>query len=237
MLATALRRAAPLAGRQMMAGARPAFARQFAPAACRSFSSSSDMKDKLMASFKQTGADGGAVSIMDESPKEFMMRWLDVFGLLTRFFNRKVWVLEMEPVARAKAVMVTEFERKFALYLWGSTIIFGVFTFWHVWGELNHLHVRPPSPQLHAAENFGHLNVMFDWLCTDDVVRSQCNHCRWIEADCKKMCYDKLRDLGYDATYKNQLEWSSSSRIWKIFLNGGQIEQYNLPKSQSFPYY
>lgn len=102
---------------------------------------------------------------------------------------------------------------------------------------MNHLHVRPPTPQLHAAENIGHLNVMNDWLCTDDVVRSQCNHCRWIEADCKKMCYDKLRELGYDATYKNQLEWSSSTRIWKIFQNGGQIEQFNIPKNQSWPYY
>lgn len=77
---------------------------------------------------------------------------------------------------------------------------------------------------------------MFDYLCIDDVVRSQCNQCRWVETDCKKICYDKLRELGYDATYKNQLEWSSTSRIWKLFQNGGQIVQFNIPKGQSFPY-
>merc|ERR1719399_1321675 len=183
----------------------------------------------MVPKMEQTGADGGAVTIMDESPKEFMLRWLDAFGLLTKFFNRKVWVLEHEPSMRAKTIMKTEWERKFQIYLTGSMWIFAVFTALHVWGEFNHLHVRPPTPQLHAAENMGHLNVMFDWLCTDDVVRSQCNHCRWVEADCKKQCYDKLRELGYDATWKNQLEFSSSQRMWKLILTGGQIEQFNIP--------
>jgi len=98
------------------------------------------------------------------------------------------------------------------------------------------LHVKPPVPQLHAAENIDKRQVAFDQLCTDDLVRFYCNHCRWIDAECKKMCYDKLRELGYDATYKNQMEWSSSTRFWKLVQSGAQLKQFDMPRTQAFPY-
>ena len=68
-------------------------ARQVAPAvSSRSFSSAKDVVKS-----QPVGADGGAVTLMDETPKEFMLRWMDVFGHLTRFFNRKVWVSDTNP--------------------------------------------------------------------------------------------------------------------------------------------
>lgn len=211
----------------------------------RAFSTSSSMSDSLKTMSgaldklpRMQGANQGGdeITLMDESPKEFLLRWCDVFGHLTMFFNRKVWVLMQPPQTRANCVLTTEYERKYMMFQEMVTFIFTVFTLYMFYGEYCHLSVRPPFPQLHAAENYNHMNVMFDYLCIDDVVASQCNQCRWVEADCKKICYDKLRELGYDATYKNQAEWSSTSRIWKLVQNGGCIVQFNTPKTQSFPY-
>merc|ERR1712054_548760 len=139
------------------------------------------------------------------------------------------------PIERAGLVMVTNYEHKYKMGLEILTVLFSVVTFYLAWGEFSHLQVRPPWPQMHAAENYNHMNVMFDYLCIDDVVASQCNQCRWMDGDCKKICYDKLRELGYDATYKNQAEWATTSRIWKVFQNGACIHQYNIPKTQGFP--
>ena len=36
---------------------------------------------------------------------------------------------------------------------------------------------------------------------TNSPPASQCRDCRWLEFECKKICYDKLKDMGYNKLY------------------------------------
>ncbi len=46
-----------------------------------------------------------------ETPKQTILRWLDVTGSLTRTYSRRAWIMESDPDQRAYMFMTTEYER------------------------------------------------------------------------------------------------------------------------------
>lgn len=143
------------------------------------------------------GGAGGAVSVQDETMWQKAMRWSDFTGFWTMWYSRKAFVMDQDPWSRVHAVMLCEFERK--LLLWFSRVMWFCvpFTFWAWYEEMTHLENKPCVPQPAARRDQDCRKLDYAYLLPDPVIQSECKDCRMFEFECKKQCYDRLREIGY----------------------------------------
>ena len=133
-----------------------------------------------------------------ETPKQMVMRWVDVGGLLTRTYSRRAWIMDFDSHARAREVMATEYERwLYNFLLWANLILFPM-SLWYWFGEMTHMSCKPPNPLPEQQWGRGNFKVEYDFLPFTSVVEHHfCKKCRWLEYECKKMCYDEMREVGF----------------------------------------
>jgi hypothetical protein len=132
----------------------------------------------------------------EESLKQKTLRWLDITGFLTRFHSRREWIVDLDPVDRIQALRMTEYERKFKLLRTGISWAIWPIIIYLVLGELSHLNGPVPLP---VQLEFGFVNNQrreFQGTRPMAFYR-RCQHCRPLEQDCKKECFDRIRAAGY----------------------------------------
>merc|ERR1719324_91419 len=122
-------------------------------------------------------------------------RWLDVMGYMTKWHSRRAWILDLDPPQRAASVMVTEYERKLLLWLTWVNFFFMPISLWYWYGQFTHLSSKPPIPVMPEYQYFNNRKREFTWHGTR---WQDCKECRWLEFECKKICFDKLREEGRD---------------------------------------
>lgn len=128
-----------------------------------------------------------------ETFSQKIYRWLDVGGFLTRWYSRRAWILDQDPPQRANTMMVTEYERKLYLWLQWMNLLFFPISLWFWWGQFTHLASKPPAP---LPPEYPYLNARkrdFGFFGGEWQI---CKECRFLEMECKKECWDKLREEG-----------------------------------------
>ncbi|GAW82435.1 hypothetical protein, conserved [Plasmodium gonderi] len=145
-------------------------------------------------------------------------RYLDITGFLTRYNNRKEWILDLEPYSRLTTVMLTEYERKLMIFL-KFHVYFLFVTCLYLWYHAQvHFTMKPPCPKPHA---YGHLDGRkrdFTWHGKLFFMypKARCKECRWLDVQCKKECFEKLKQEGH-----------------KFFINNG--DPLSVPKTVLYP--
>lgn len=138
-----------------------------------------------------------AIMMPQETVKQKCLRWLDLFGNLTRIHSRRAWVMDLDPCQRGDAMMVVEYERRLGMVLSIGSFTMFPFSIYLWWGAMSHLNAKPPCPRYVQGTFLGNFKQDYSvWLTP--TVASQCKDCRFMEMECKKMCYDRLRDMGMD---------------------------------------
>lgn len=151
---------------------------------------------KIGSSLSHRAMSTNAVMNPGESIQQKVLRWVDVTGFMTMWYSRKAWVMDIASHDRAAAVMVTEYERRLFLFLACFTVLFYPICFWYWYGAFNHMACKPICPQMAWGTN-GRLEMEKLWI-SNSLIASQCKQCRWLDFECKKICYDKLAALGYN---------------------------------------
>ncbi|CAD7949193.1 unnamed protein product [Amoebophrya sp. A120] len=139
-----------------------------------------------------------AVVEPSETLKQKAMRWLDIFGTHTRYWNRRAWVMDLHPNDRVWAHMWTEYDRKVGFFMFGMWT-FNMSVAWlYLQNNVQENHrvmsAPFPLPYAYGAE----MEPRDNWIsAADDVFYSQCKDCRNMDWQCKRICFDRLRDMGY----------------------------------------
>eukprot|EP00921_Rhytidocystis_pertsovi_P014149 GHVQ01023054.1.p1 GENE.GHVQ01023054.1~~GHVQ01023054.1.p1 ORF type:complete len:255 (+),score=19.11 GHVQ01023054.1:78-842(+) len=146
------------------------------------------------------------VNLPPETVGEKAYRWLDIFGFLTRWNNRKAWVMYLDPKTRVGAVMLTEFERKLRMFLNINEVIIFSLGCWIWWYLMNHFNAHPPTPRttedgIYAEHKGSHVNPFSRLPGIQPFNR--CFDCRWLDFECKRRCFDTLKAEGH------------TFRVWK----------------------
>lgn len=134
-----------------------------------------------------------------ESIPDKVYRWLDITGFLTRWNNRKEWLLDMPPHGRQGAALVTEFERKQEMFVNLNSTILGIFALYLGVGAISHLSYKPPTA---SYEGFPTVDcrrkdfTMMNRLCLIEP-KGRCKECRWLDLECKRECFDRLKAEGH----------------------------------------
>lgn len=134
-----------------------------------------------------------------ESLGEFVWRWLDVTGFLSRWTNRKQWVMDLDPYSRMGTIMITEFERKLLMFMGFNAYLFYIISMGAWWYAQNHFAAKPPCPK---APDYPHLDGRkkdFTWHGSFYFMepKQRCKHCRWLDSECKRRCFDELQTQGH----------------------------------------
>ncbi|CAJ1450421.1 unnamed protein product, partial [Effrenium voratum] len=142
------------------------------------------------------GARSASTAVVASSQESFAQktwRWLDVTGYYTKWHSRRAWILDLDPPQRSAAVLVTEYERKLLLWLTWMNFFFLPISVWYWYGQFTHLSSKPPIPLMPEYQylngrkrDFSHVGGRWH----------DCKECRWLEFECKKICFDRLRDEG-----------------------------------------
>eukprot|EP00747_Dinoflagellata_sp_TGD_P162662 gnl/TRDRNA2_/TRDRNA2_180509_c0_seq1.p1 gnl/TRDRNA2_/TRDRNA2_180509_c0~~gnl/TRDRNA2_/TRDRNA2_180509_c0_seq1.p1 ORF type:complete len:173 (-),score=27.11 gnl/TRDRNA2_/TRDRNA2_180509_c0_seq1:93-611(-) len=133
------------------------------------------------------------VSSSQETLSQKAWRWLDVCGFLTRWHSRRAWILDLDPPQRVSSVMVTEYERKLLLWLTWCNFAFMPFSLWYWYGQFTHLASKPPVPLM---PEYQYMNGRKRDFSYHGGPMNECSECRWLEFECKKLCFDKMRSEG-----------------------------------------
>ncbi|KJP86357.1 hypothetical protein AK88_03990 [Plasmodium fragile] len=147
-----------------------------------------------------------------------LYRYLDITGFLTRYNCRKEWILDLEPYSRLTTVMLTEYERKLMIFL-KFHVYFLFVTCLYLWYHAQvHFTMKPPCPKPYA---YGHLDGRkrdFTWHGKLFFIypKTRCKECRWLDVQCKKECFQKLKQEGH-----------------KFFINNG--DPLSVPKTVLYP--
>ncbi|CRG94847.1 conserved Plasmodium protein, unknown function [Plasmodium gallinaceum] len=126
-------------------------------------------------------------------------RYLDITGFLTRYNNRKEWILDLDPYTRLSTVMLTEYERKLMIFLkFHVYLLFGACVYLWYHAQI-HFTMKPPCPKPYA---YGHLDGRkrdFTWHGKLFFIypKTRCKECRWLDVQCKKECFEKLKLEGH----------------------------------------
>eukprot|EP01067_Filipodium_phascolosomae_P000923 Filipodium_phascolosomae@DN1647_c0_g1_i4.p1 len=138
---------------------------------------------------------------LHETFGEKVYRWLDITGYFTRFGNRKAHLLYRSAVFRSNAVLLTEYERKFQMFMDLYYILLacgaGVFAYWFAELYFNR-RTMPYYPQMrHYKEGkvpnkVPHFYANL-WTPGD---YGRCRKCLFLDTDCKRECYDYMRAEG-----------------------------------------
>lgn len=126
-------------------------------------------------------------------------RWLDVTGLLTRWNNRKEWVMDLDSFSRIGAVMMTEYERKLLMFLGFHAYLFSILSL-VAWAEAqSHFGCKPPCPKAPEYSFLDGRKRDFTWHSKFFFMypKERCKECRWLEPDCKKECFERLKKEGH----------------------------------------
>lgn len=139
---------------------------------------------------------GGSVA---ESFTDKVYRWLDVTGVLTRWNNRKEWVLDLIPMNRLGSSTITEFERKQEIFVTLNAQILALIAIYLAYTGIQHVNVKPANP---SYEGFpGVDGRKKDFTLTNRLFfmhpKERCKECRWLDLECKKECFTRLKAEGY----------------------------------------
>ncbi|SBS86413.1 conserved Plasmodium protein, unknown function [Plasmodium ovale] len=160
--------------------------------------------------------------IFDKNERETIgqkiYRYLDITGFLTRYNNRKEWILDLDPYTRLSTVMLTEYERKLMIFLKFHVYLLFVVCVYLWYHAQVHFTMKPPCPKPYA---YGHLDGRkrdFTWHGKLFFVypKMRCKECRWLDIQCKKECFEKLKQEGH-----------------KFFINNG--DPLSVPKTVLYP--
>lgn len=126
-------------------------------------------------------------------------RYLDITGFLTRYNNRKEWILDLDPYTRLSTVMLTEYERKLMIFLKFHVYLLFVICLYLWYHAQVHFTMKPPCPKPYA---YGHLDGRkrdFTWHGRLFFLypKMRCKDCRWLDVQCKKECFEKLKQEGH----------------------------------------
>uniref|UniRef100_A0A7S4W6E7 Uncharacterized protein n=2 Tax=Alexandrium monilatum TaxID=311494 RepID=A0A7S4W6E7_9DINO len=154
----------------------------------------------LLRRFAQAGARGlmargvvtAVVTASQETLSQKCWRWLDVTGFLTKWPSRRAWILDLDPPSRAASVMMTEYERKLLLWLTWMNLFFFPISLWYWYGQFTHLSSKPPIPLMPEYQYMNGRKRDFGGRF------SECKECRWLEFECRKMCFDRMREQGQE---------------------------------------
>merc|ERR1719293_85937 len=135
------------------------------------------------------------VSASSETMSQKAWRWLDITGFLTKWHSRRAWILDLDPPSRAASVMMTEYERKLLLWLTWMNIFFFPISLWYWYGQFTPLSSKPPIPLM---PEYQYMNGRKRDFSFHGGRWNDCKECRWLEFECKKMCFDRLREEGRD---------------------------------------
>eukprot|EP00922_Rhytidocystis_sp_ex-Travisia-forbesii_P029525 GHVS01043170.1.p1 GENE.GHVS01043170.1~~GHVS01043170.1.p1 ORF type:complete len:276 (+),score=60.36 GHVS01043170.1:113-940(+) len=173
----------------------------------RAFSSLSSSSSVVMAGGSAASVRGAttpsrlvALNLPPETLGEKAYRWADVSGFFTRWNSRKAWVMYLDPYTRISAIMMTEYERKLRMFININEVIMFSISIWIWWYFMNHFNAHAPPPKLTQdglnAEHLGaHLNPFSRLPFIQP--RNRCYECRWLDLECKRRCFDKLRAEGH----------------------------------------
>ncbi|CRH01274.1 conserved Plasmodium protein, unknown function [Plasmodium relictum] len=145
-------------------------------------------------------------------------RYLDITGFLTRYNNRKEWILDLDPYTRLSTVMLTEYERKLMIFLKFHVYLLFVICVYLWYHAQVHFTMKSPCPKPYA---YGHLDGRkrdFTWHGKLFFIypKTRCKECRWLDVQCKKECFEKLKQEGH-----------------KFIINKG--DPLSVPKSVLYP--
>mmetsp|Transcript_79883 Transcript_79883/g.247817 ORF Transcript_79883/g.247817 Transcript_79883/m.247817 type:complete len:173 (-) Transcript_79883:138-656(-) len=153
----------------------------------------------LLRRFAQAGAKaarGVSTAVVTASQETFVQkcwRWADITGYLTKWHSRRAWILDMDPPSRAASVMMTEYERKLLLWLTWMNFMFFPISAWYWYGQFTHLSSKPPIPLM---PEYQYMNGRKRDFSFHGGRWNDCKECRWLEMECKKMCFDRIREQG-----------------------------------------
>ncbi|CCF73774.1 hypothetical protein BMR1_02g03105 [Babesia microti strain RI] len=134
-----------------------------------------------------------------ETFSEKLYRYCDIFGWLSSFSSRKIYALKSATPNRVYLTRRTEAERKHMMMLAASsglmtTLLMLVFidhckSFWD----------RMPMPEAPTYEFTNGRRNDFTWhgSMPFQYPKGRCKHCRFLELECKKDCYDRLKRDGH----------------------------------------
>eukprot|EP00927_Polykrikos_kofoidii_P005789 TRINITY_DN12302_c0_g1_i2.p2 TRINITY_DN12302_c0_g1~~TRINITY_DN12302_c0_g1_i2.p2 ORF type:complete len:107 (+),score=16.07 TRINITY_DN12302_c0_g1_i2:214-534(+) len=89
--------------------------------------------------------------------------------------------------------MATEYERKLLLWLTWMNFFFMPLSFWYWYGQFTHLASKPPIPLM---PEYQYMNGRKRDFSCHGGRWNDCKECRWLEFECKKLCFDRLREQG-----------------------------------------
>ncbi|KNC37913.1 hypothetical protein PFLG_02234 [Plasmodium falciparum RAJ116] len=140
-----------------------------------------------------------------ETIGERIYRYLDITGFLTRYNNRKEWLLDLDPYTRLSTVMLTEYERKLMIFLKFHVYLLFVICMYLWYHAQVHFSMKPPCPKPVA---YGHMDGRkrdFTWHGKLFFIypKMRCKECRWLDIQCKKECFEKLKLEGHKFIINN----------------------------------
>jgi len=145
-----------------------------------------------------------SVVAASETYQQKALRWADVLGSLTKWHSRKAWILDLDPLDRGMAFLLTEYERKLIIYsCWANMIMFPV-CMWYWYGQFTHLATKPPCPIGDDSPIVNNRKSDFGWHgkfppgYRPEQSLPRCAECRWLEFECKKQCQDRLKERGIE---------------------------------------
>eukprot|EP00397_Hematodinium_sp_SG-2012_P062699 GEMP01085145.1.p1 GENE.GEMP01085145.1~~GEMP01085145.1.p1 ORF type:complete len:178 (+),score=22.31 GEMP01085145.1:69-602(+) len=130
------------------------------------------------------------------------LRWIDILGSLTKWHSRRAWLLDLDPCERSAIILMTEYERKLLMWCtWANYAMFPM-CMWFWYGQFTHLASKPPCPAIIDSEKTNNRAQDFFWhgrlspLWNASQGGPRCGECRFLEFECKKECYDRLKEKG-----------------------------------------
>lgn len=152
----------------------------------------------------------GSSVVGKETTQQKVLRWMDITGFLSRYHSRREWLLDMDPLDRIGALRTTEYERKFKLLRTGVSFLIWPIVLYLVLGELSHLNSPTPMP-VQLEFSFVNNARRESQLGRTTAFYKRCSHCRPLEQDCKKECFDRIRAAGYDVYGLNHVRIQNKS--------------------------
>lgn len=138
----------------------------------------------------------------NETLGQKIMRWADITGFFTRWNSRKQWLLNLDPADRAANASIMEFERKADMIKEGFKWIFLPMFYVLAFYDLEHLNHRQPMPQPPAGWVDANRK---DWYWHSTFKHyNRCNECRFADLECRKECFDKVREAGFEVSGYNR---------------------------------
>ncbi|EPT29793.1 hypothetical protein TGPRC2_264040 [Toxoplasma gondii TgCatPRC2] len=144
-------------------------------------------------SSSQTGT-AGSESISDK-----IYRWLDITGFLTRWNNRKEWLLDLPPFSRQGTPLVTEFERKQEMFVSLNAFVISIFALYLGVKGMSHLSYKGPTPSYEGFPGVDGRKKDFTMMSRLWFIepKERCKECRWLDLECKKECFASLKAEGH----------------------------------------